>query len=332
MLNLPPQALLLDIETSGLSKEKDVIISIGIYYKDDSGILKHKNWFLEHPDEEAPLLQEFTQFIKKSQTLYSYKGKVFDYPFLLSRMRFHQINTESFQRLKLVDCYPALKYFGKTRESLEKQTTYQRKSSCSGRDVIKLYHTYVKSKDAIYKSLILKHQQDELDSLCHLLEVYFVLYGLSSLKFLTKETKEDTLTLVLENKTPFTTSFNGNHKTISLSWQQGEKHCTVKVALFEGELKHFLTPVKDYYYIPSQNQLMHRSLATFIPNHLKRKAAKDECYLTKQGLFVNLFTKHRVNIPIWTNCENELYVTLEDFEPALLCNQLFYLCFNQDKA
>lgn len=81
----PPKRNYLKIETSGLSKELDSIISIAIYEK-DSKIAKI--FYVENFKDEEKLLKEAVPFIEGKKFV-TYSGKSFDLPFFKTKYDFY---------------------------------------------------------------------------------------------------------------------------------------------------------------------------------------------------------------------------------------------------
>lgn len=327
---LTEQALFLDIETSGLHKQKDTIISIGILFFDPQKQPIMKHWFLEKKEEEKSLLESFLLFLSSYHTIYTYNGKGFDYPFLLSRMQYYHLDTTPLLSFKLIDFKEYLKHFSRTRMTLEKMLNFKRQSSTSGKDVIKLYRTYIDSHHMIYSDLIIRHQEDELRSLLAFYELYDMLFNFSNLKHLESKEIADTLTLTLQASTPFTYSFNGSAFDLHFSYQEGHDLLHLTLPLIHTSLRHYLEPCKDYYYIESQGQLMHKSLAQFIPTSLRRRATKEECSVIKSSCYLKIYTTYKLTASLWYDTNKEVYIELIDFSPDLLSTQIFCLFFRRD--
>ena len=332
MISLQPlaeHALLLDIETSGLSRQKDVIISIGLLYLNTQKELTTKHWFLENKEEEKSLLESFLLFISTYETIYTYNGKGFDYPFLLSRMQHHNIDTTSFLSLKLIDVKECLKYFSRNRVTLEDMFHFQRQSSVNGKDVIKLYRTYIDCHNDIYSTLIIKHQEDELYSLLTFYELYRILLNFSNMKYLEAKETAETFTVILQSPVSFTYCFNGRAFDLNFSYAKESNLLHLTLPLIRTSLKHYLEPSKDYYYIESQGELMHKSLAQFIPASLRRRATKEECCITKSSCYLKIYTTYKVSVSLWYSEHKEIYIELKDFSLELLAPQIFWLFFRR---
>ena len=333
---LPPllhqKHFLFDIETSGLNKHTDYIVCIGVTFLDENNEIAHHQWMLQLPEEEKGLLSRFLEFAQKFSHVYTYGGKHFDWPFLLARCAFHQFNPSMLQSLHLVDMKRSLQHFGATRISLENALGVIRHSTTSGKALVKVYKTYLTCGKSIYKMLILAHNKDELSALLSLYELYQTLYHLKRFHFISTLKSSSSLDFSIEVPYIFTTTFQGCYKNIALSWESGTQILGIKVAFSHLKLKQYLTPYKDYYYIPSQGQLLHRTLANFVSASDKRKATKEDCTIYKENDYISLYTTYKLNIPIWYDSVNNPYLVIDDFSASILADQIFYLLFTNKKT
>lgn len=329
MLFLPSNTILLDIETSGLNRQHNQIISIGIVFVDSHQHPVLKHWFLETKEEEKNLLESFLLFLKNTQSIYTYGGRTFDYPFLLSRMENYGLDTSTFLKLKLVDMKDVLKPLGKERKLLEDSLLFQRQSSSKGKDILKLYRTFEASKSPLYRDLILKHQQDELYSLLAFLELYHTLIHLDRLVCIQHRSSSKEVCFSYEGNMPFSHSFSGKAFDWNITYEKDGYLLSISLPVVDTTLKQYLQPIKNYYYIESQKQLMPKSLAQFIPAPLKRRATKEECVLLKSDSYIRLYSTYKVTTPIWYDDEGSAYVTCLDFTAELLVLQLSSLLFNR---
>ena len=61
---------------------------------------------------------------------------------------------------------------------------------------------------------------------------------------------------------------------------------TLRVPLFETELKYFYSNYKDYYYLPREDMAIHKSLAEFVDKNFREKARPENCYTKKEGQYL----------------------------------------------
>lgn len=73
---------------------------------------------------------------------------------------------------------------------------------------------------------------------------------------------------------------------ISISLSAQETHCTLIVPLLQGELKYFFKDYKNYFYLPLEDQAIHKSVGAFVDKELRQPAKPATCYIRKQGTFI----------------------------------------------
>ena len=61
---------------------------------------------------------------------------------------------------------------------------------------------------------------------------------------------------------------------------------TLRIPLIEDELKYFYNNYKDYYYLPAEDQALHKSVAQFVNAGFREQATKKNCYTRKPGQFL----------------------------------------------
>ena len=61
---------------------------------------------------------------------------------------------------------------------------------------------------------------------------------------------------------------------------------TLRVPLYETELKYFYSNYKDYYYLPQEDVAIHKSLAEFVDKAHREKATAANCYTKKTGQYL----------------------------------------------
>ena len=64
------------------------------------------------------------------------------------------------------------------------------------------------------------------------------------------------------------------------------QEATLRVPLYQTELKYFYSNYKDYYYLPQEDMAIHKSLATFVDKDFREKAKPENCYTKKQGQYL----------------------------------------------
>lgn len=168
----------IDIETTGLSSKFNSIYLIGIMYYN----IEEKMWYLiqsfaESLDEEKELLISFINFIYNFDKVVTYNGDTFDIPFINNRLKHYNIEYQ----ISLENSFDLYKYIRENRnyldlenlklKTIEKRLGIYREDLYSGKDCIKFYRDYVKTKNKEFKDIILKHNYDDLYYLIFILEI-----------------------------------------------------------------------------------------------------------------------------------------------------------------
>ena len=61
---------------------------------------------------------------------------------------------------------------------------------------------------------------------------------------------------------------------------------TLRLPLTEGEMKYFFPDYKNYYYLPAEDQAVHKSVAVYTDPAFRQKAVRQNCYSRVSGLFL----------------------------------------------
>ena len=161
--------------------------------------------------------------------------------------------------------------------------------------MIKFYQIYVKSKENKVLELLLLHNQDDLKGMLSLLPLGKLKDFLSGDFFVDKaeEILEPSLEggqkreLLFSLKLPFSLPVHLTAVTdlcrISIENVWGK----IKLPLYEGTLKYFYQDYQNYYYLPYEDEAIHKSIAIYTDPSRRRKAKASECYKKYTGTFVS---------------------------------------------
>ena len=68
---------------------------------------------------------------------------------------------------------------------------------------------------------------------------------------------------------------------------KGQDHeGTLIVPIYEEELKYFYANYKDYYYLPTEDVALHKSIASFVDKDYRIQACASNCYTRKISRFL----------------------------------------------
>lgn len=166
-LNINEQTIVLDIETTGLSKNNNHIILIGFLFKKNKKIFITQI-FCNKKNEEKELIKEFLRLISNYKNIITYNGKRFDLPFIDAKILkyFKKSLIYNFNHIDLLDFFRVLKkplnLDSLKLKSIEKLYAINRDDLISGKESVLLYNNYLISKDERLKEFILLHNFEDI--------------------------------------------------------------------------------------------------------------------------------------------------------------------------
>lgn len=286
--------LFLDIETTGFAAKSSSLYLIGCaYYREERWNLIQ--WFANRPEEEPELLKAFFTFASDYSLLIHFNGNNFDLPYMLQKCAQHHLSYD-FSHFTGIDLYKRTSpYKGFLRLKNCKQKTLEaflgieRADTFNGGELISLYHGYQKEPaDFAFQALVL-HNADDMRGMLGILPVlaYSDLF-IEPLR-------------VKKAQANYYSDFNGaKHQELVMSLKLnaplvkpvtafacgccfiGENlEASVRVPIYEEELKYFYSNYKDYYYIPEEDVALHKSVATFVDKAHRQQALASNCYTRK---------------------------------------------------
>lgn len=196
-------ACFIDIETTGLNRNNDMIYLIGVLYYD----FKINNWILNQyfansMAKELELLEKFIDMISTFDKIITFNGESFDLPFIEHRLKKYGIHY-IFDKEKSFDLYQIIKknrYYlnlpNLKLKTIEFSLGFIREDKYSGHDCIGFYYDYIASKNTLLKENILKHNYDDL---AHMLDIIEILDVLDDKKSFYLDIKNTTIKFTIEN-------------------------------------------------------------------------------------------------------------------------------------
>lgn len=298
--------LFFDIETTGLSPKTSHVYLIGlIQYNPDASCFEMTQYLAEseEPSEEIKVLESFCRVALTKNCLVHFNGSSFDLPFLKHRCKALHL-TESLSQLPSLDLYRELlsmpAFFRQMpdhkQKSFELLIGYPREDQLSGKEMITAFQEYAKTKDSSTLNLLFLHNEDDLKGM-------LALTSLGSLKQLlngscqitdVQELQEPNLdldgametkllfSLSLETPVPVTLSANAEFCYITVT----ENKAKIKMPLYEGTLLYFYPDYKNYYYLPFEDEAIHKSIAAYLEPSHRQKATATTCYKKISGKFL----------------------------------------------
>lgn len=298
-----------DIETTGLSPRQSHLYLIGaIGCVDGQWVLRQ--WFAEKPSEEPILLRAFSDFLQETgaEALCHYNGDTFDLPYLRRKSTFHDLPCPV-DSLQSLDLYRRLRPFRHMlgtssfrQKDAERCIGLCRDDEMSGGELISVYQDYLRTASADGLRLLLLHNHDDLLGLTGILP-------LLTLERLFKGDFQDELPAFREEpfraashdssfsasmsafiqirlRQPLPVSLQLSSSLCRLNGEKGNVVCTLQIPCLQGTLRHFFSDYGNYYYLPAEDQAIHKSVAAYVDRRHRVKATAANCCQKMTGIFL----------------------------------------------
>ena len=299
--NIAPleRILFFDIETTGFTAASAHLYMIGCaYYQAEKWHIIQ--WLAENYDEEARVLDAFFEFASLYQYLIHFNGNNFDIPFVSQKCT--QLSLPyTFEHLTGIDLYRRIspyKFFLKLpnckQKTLEQFLGIEREDAFSGGELIGIYNDYVKSPTEFSERAIFLHNADDLRGMLNVLPMlsYYDLLNTpvkakkvqanNYIDMHGEQKRELLITISLPFSLPRPISASANN-----CYFRGEgNEATLKVPIYEEELKYYYSNYKDYYYLPNEDVALHKSVASFVDKEYRVQATAATCYTRKVSSYL----------------------------------------------
>ena len=292
--------LFLDIETTGFSARTSHLYLVGCAYHAEN-CWHTMQWMAEDYTQEADIINAFFQFAAgRFSVLMHFNGNTFDLPFLLQKCEQLGLpyNFNSFEGIDLYKRISPYKFFLKLpnckQKTLEQYLGINRQDVFSGGELIGLYHDYVKTPNDLALKTLLLHNADDLRGMLEILPMlsYYDLFN-TEVKakkvqanyykdFAGNRQKELLMTLGLQSPLPKQVSASAGNCYFTGDGLEG----SLKVPIYEEELKYFYSNYKDYYYLPTEDVALHKSVASFVDKEHRIQASASNCYTRKFSCYL----------------------------------------------
>ncbi len=318
--------LFTDIETTGLSPARHQIYCIGTAYMTEH-TYRICQFFAEHPEEEPLILQAFLDLFQdhSHSGLLTFNGSTFDLPFLRKRcehfgLLFDAANTphtDLYRKARSLRSLLGLS--GLKQKDIEQFLQLDREDIYSGKELIQMYRDYVKMPDEKIRNLLLLHNLDDMIGMRHLLPL---------LNYCQLTDGDFHVTSL---HTEQGTNFSGADETwavFQISWNiplpqnifrrsrhiqilLHEKSGLIRLPVSHLTLKYFLKDYKNYYYLPEEDTVIHKSVGQFVDAAHRTPAKADNCCLKKTADFIPIlkpadlpcFRESYKSSPLYLECD-----------------------------
>lgn len=318
--------LLYDIETTGLNPKSSQLYLLGIllFHKENSELIQY---FAESVLDEEEILEQFFQLCKTKKVLISFNGESFDNRFVESMAKSYgklplHLNLKQLDLFKLIR--KRKKFYGLescSLKSCERFLGIYREDRCSGGELISVYQDYLQSKNSEKKNLLLLHNREDIQNLPALFSflayenifqgnVHFQRAELLvrdemkeknynhqnenslQIKDLELEERQNSRTsekLCLKFSLPLSIPVPLTLTPKNFLLEIKETSLCLTVPLYQGELCYFFKDYKDYEFIPSEDRVVHKSLAAMYPKEMREKTKASTAYQKMKTSFLPIF-------------------------------------------
>ena len=315
-----------DIETTGFSRNYNIVYLIGaVYFR--NGISHYLQWLAESDSDEAYILSAFNDFLKDFHTLIHFNGDAFDIPFITERAA-HLNVTLDISHLESLDLYKTarkcksiLSLSDYKQKTIEHFLGIEREDMYSGGELIDIYRKFAaKPSDTAhneYRKLLLLHNHDDIEgmlSLLPLVSYYAIIMNSYTVDntVIDKDTDSDgnvSLRLIAECSLPVGVPVDRHICIDNLHILIKNRTLTLVIPVISDTLKYFFKDYKNYYYLTSEDEAIHKSIAQYVDSNNRVKCSASNCYTKKTGIF----------LPLYDNCD--LNIFKKDYsDPEKYCN------------
>ncbi|MCI9143395.1 MAG: ribonuclease H-like domain-containing protein [Lachnospiraceae bacterium] len=291
--------LFVDIETTGFTARSSGLYLIGCaYYR--AGQWRTIQWMAENRDQEGEVLKAFFEFAKLYRYLIHFNGNNFDLPFITQKCELLSLpyHFDNFRGIDLYKRISPYRYFLKLpsckQKVLEQFLGVTRKDVFTASELIGVYLDYVKNPSEFSENALFLHNAEDLKGMLEILPMlaYYDLFNqpvkvrkaqANSYKDLNGNRRRE-LILMFNPDIPLPRPVSAN---VNNCFFRGEgTECTLKIPIYEEELKYFYSNYHDYYYLPDEDVALHKSVAGFVNKEYRIPASAANCYTRKVSAYL----------------------------------------------
>lgn len=317
--DLPKPAFFLDIETTGLSAQRNFIYCVGTACRIPENKWLIRQFFAGTRAEEPALLQALNSYLEKSPgTIITYNGTTFDLPFLEKRCRHYGLCFAGTALPKL-DLYreakelKALLSLPRLRQKdIEAFFGIRREDRYDGGRLIDVYFAYEGTQDPDLLKLLVLHNFEDMAGMIKILPLLSYrdlrdgAFRIRDITFDTADTNDpvsrkkadsipptlpETGEQAVRGEVSFLLSYDLLPRPVYHTADRGkillkESSGMIKLPLIYRTLYYYLPDCKNYYYLPAEDTVIHKSIGRFTESAYREPATKDNCRLRKTGWFL----------------------------------------------
>ena len=309
----PGKCVIFDIETTGFRAASSHLYLIGAAVRvspdvrpaagDAAGtsLWKLTQWLSEKPQEEAELLRAFRDSLPEDAVFVHFNGDRFDIPYMNEKYDRYGISSP-FEGRDSVDLFRSFRnlkgLLGMEHMKLtdiEHFLRLRREDRYDGGKLIGVYRSFCGNGDPSLRELLLLHNREDVEGTLKITPMQ------SYLSLLDKAAKGDpgsadisvsengvdlelSFELPLPVPAPVRATLPQAEDSSALIFS--EKSGLLRVPVYEGTLLYFFADYKDYWYLPFEDEAIHKSVAQFVDRDRRVPATRETCYIRRSGRFI----------------------------------------------
>ncbi|MBQ3512412.1 MAG: ribonuclease H-like domain-containing protein [Lachnospiraceae bacterium] len=311
--------LLFDIETTGFHREREKLYLIGAgYVKEEEFILLQ--WFCDDGKEEV-ILEDFLSFSESFTSLIHYNGLSFDLPFLEEKAKKYGLSSSLLEK-EQVDLYREIRPYKNFLNlndlklpTVEQFFLMERKEQENGKSLIPIYKSYLNSPTKEKEEMLLQHNYFDIIHLTALTQIVDLKYCLEDgFQIVESQVTDKYLRIRIKFSYSFPKLVQGEKLEILYSFYAGQGE--LNLPLYSGSLKYYYENYKDYYYLPHENMVIHKSVAAFVDVANKEKCTAKNCFVLKEGVFLKQYEPIFEPVFQLNYKEKETYFPVDSFKDS----------------
>ena len=104
-----------------------------------------------------------------------------------------------------------------------------------------------------------------------------------------KNTGSESIRIVFRTSAVFPVSVEAKSDLMTVSLAGST--VMLEITCITGKLLYFFDNYQDYYYLPSEDEAIHKSIATYVDREHRKNATRENCYTKVEGFFLPLRIK-----------------------------------------
>ncbi len=293
----PEQCAFFDIETTGFKASASHLYLIGLGIPTPEGC-RITQFLAEKPTEESMLLRAFARLLQPYQTVITFNGARFDIPYLKEKYAMYGLD-DPFDLKESIDIYRDIRPLRSflsldhmNQKSMEAFIGLRRDDTYDGGRLIPVYRKFTGTGAENLRHLLLLHNFEDICGMLALTALYAYPAALtfrpSDVQIHTETDESVSLTFALPLPVPVALVSRQEAFTLLLS----DDSARITVKPVRGQLLYFFDNYKDYYYLPEEDQAVHKDVAVYVDKNHRQKATAGNCYIRQKGLFYPQVGEH----------------------------------------